>query len=66
LVKAKEMILEELINAGIPVPQSTVIEVAGIARETCRRLLSEMEDEGSVKRVENKGRVYWEWACDLF
>lgn len=57
--EAKTRILAELEGAGEPVPQSLVIEISGLPRESCRQLLFDMAEQGLVDKEERSGRIFW-------
>jgi hypothetical protein len=65
--QAEDLIMAELRGAGEAVSQALVIEVSGLPRESCRRLLYEMQERGVITKEERSGRIYWkDAACDIF
>lgn len=63
----REAILLELRGSGEAIAQSTLLEVTGIPRESCRRLLYDMAAEGLVVKEDRNGRTFWkDSAADLF
>jgi hypothetical protein len=60
---AENLIMAELRGAGEAVSQALVIEVSGLARESCRRLLYDMLERGIISKEEKSGRIYWKDAA---
>jgi len=65
----KEFLLEGLANGnyveGQLVPsENTLVDVLGVARNTVRQAISELEKEGCVQRIQGKGTYFTKTAAD--